>query len=133
MSSVILITFPRRDWGTVKVMPQLDTGQIEDGGRKIDMRRHGVLDKTCCDAWSADVQGNANVLVEATFLTRRETVLTEVVAVVGRVDDVGVIEDACLIELCDDLLDDLIHALKSLQPGSVEVVNVGDGLVVELE
>jgi hypothetical protein len=58
--------------------------------------------------------------------------LGDVVAVVCGVDDVRIIEDAVFLELGHNAVNKLIHCLKSLEAGTVEVIVILDNSRVQL-
>lgn len=58
------------------------------------MRGHQVACLTFGDAWSADDEWDVDVLFETAFFAGLQTVLADVVAVVGRVENVRVVENA---------------------------------------
>lgn len=71
------------------------------------------------------------VLFKSAFLARLQSVLANVVAVIGRVEDIGFVENAVLGEPADHAVDDLVDCLQSAETIAVEfVVEVDVGLVL---
>ena len=83
------------------------------------------------DAGPAHDERHVDVLLERRHLPRREAVLTEMEAVVGAEDDVGVVELAGLLERVDDVLDEVLDAQHALELFPVHLVDGRDLLVVQ--
>lgn len=60
-----------RNWGPIKVTPELDTRQLEERRGEVDVRRRRRLHRTSVDAWPSHKKGDADVLIETTLLTGR--------------------------------------------------------------
>lgn len=124
------------DWDrhAVEFWPGLLADQIQESGRKVCVCGHDVSDFAFRNSRTADDEGNVDVFFEAAFLARLESVLADMVAVVGRVDDVGVIQDAVFVEAGYDTVNNLVHGLEGTQAVTVEVVVELDvGLVLARE
>jgi hypothetical protein len=124
------------DWDrhAVEFWPGLLADQIQKSGRKVRLCGHDVSDFTFRNSRTADDEGNVDVFFEAAFLPRLESVLADMVAVVGRVDDVGVIQDAVFVKAGYDTVNNLVHGLKGTQAVTVKVVVELDiGLVLARE
>lgn len=58
--------------------------------------------------------------------------LAQVISIVRRVKDVGVVQLARLVELLNQVLDEIIHSLESTQPAALERINVVNDRLVQL-
>jgi len=105
---------------------------MENGGRDVGMGTDDVGNMSRGDTRAPDYKRNVNVFLKSTFLAGVETVLGDVVAVVCRIDDVRIIEDAVFLELCHNAVNKLVHCLESLETGTVEVVVILDDSRVKL-
>lgn len=93
------------DGGAVEVSSWLGSDKGKDRGCEIGVRRHNVGDLATRHVGPADDKWDVDVLFKAALLAGLESVLADVVAVVGRVDDVRVVEDAVVFEARDDPVD----------------------------
>ena len=105
---------------------------MEDGGREVGVSSDDVRGMSGCDTGSPDYKGDVDVFLKSTFLAGVKTVLGDVVAVVCGVDDVRIIEDAVFLELGHNAVNMLVHCLKSLEAGTVEVIVILDNSRVQL-
>jgi hypothetical protein len=105
---------------------------VEDGGREVGVGSDDVGGVSGGDAGSPDYKGDVGVFLKSTFLAGVKTVLGDVVAVVCGVDDVRIIEDTVLLELCHNAVNKLVHCLESLEAGTVELIVVLDDSRVKL-
>ena len=124
------------DWDrhAVKFWPGFLADQIQESGRKVRMCGHDVSDFAFRNSRTADDEGNVDVFFEAAFLPRLESVLADMVAVVGRVDDVGVVQDAVFVEAGYDTVNNLVHGLEGTQAVTVKViVELDVGLILARE
>lgn len=120
-ASLILLHWNR---GAIKVRAEFNSGQLENRRGQIDVSCHGILNGASSYAWAAHEERNSNVLVKATFLSGGQSVLPEVEPVVGGVNDVSIVEQASLVELSDDLLDDLVDCLQCLKSSTIIIIDV---------
>ena len=74
----------------------------------------------------ADEKWDINICLVAAFLAGLQSVLADVVAVVGRKDDERIIQDALCVERVDQRADHVIDAGECLQARAVEGVVRGD-------
>jgi len=91
-----------------------------------------VLNLASFHTGSSDNQRDVDVFLESTFLSRIETVLRDVVAVVGGVDNICVIQHLGFLEVIYQSCDKLINSLESLETATIESVIVLNHCVVEL-
>jgi len=105
---------------------------MEDGGREVGVSSDDVRGMSGCDTGPPDYKGDVDVFLKSTFLAGVKTVLGDVVAVVCGVDDVRIIEDAVFLELGHNAVNKLVHCLKSLEAGTVEVIVILDNSRVQL-
>ena len=87
-------------------------GEVEEGGREVDVRHELRGDDARLDAGAAreerDIQ--AGLIHEALVV---EAEVAEIPAVVGGVDDDGVFREAGLVEVIEHLAHAIIHALHA--------------------
>lgn len=81
-----------RDGLTVKVFPQRDTCKCKERRHNVSVRGWNGLHSALWHARTANEEGDVDVFFDVAALTRRKTMLADVVAVVSRVDDISVIE-----------------------------------------
>jgi hypothetical protein len=105
---------------------------VEDGGREVGVGSDDVGGVSGGDTGSPDYKRDVDVFLKSTFLAGVKTVLGDVVAVVCGVDDVRIIEDTVLLELCHNAVNKLVHCLESLEAGTVELIVVLDDSRVKL-
>lgn len=109
---------------SVKLGPQRDTGQFENSRDNVGMRS-GVVDRLLLgDTRAADIHGDIDVLFVTCSLAWLQTVLADVVAVVGRIDDVRVVKKVQFFEFGKDSVDQVINRCQRLQSATVVVVEV---------
>lgn len=58
------------------------------------MARHDLRLRISRDTWAADDEGDVEIFLEGALLAGLQPVLADVVAVIGTVHDVGVVENA---------------------------------------
>jgi hypothetical protein len=105
---------------------------MEDGRRKVGVGSDDVGCMSGCDTGPPDYQGDVDVFLKSTFLAGVKTVLGDVVAVVCGVDDVRIIKDAVILELCHNAVHKLVYCLESLEAGAVELIVILDDSRVKL-
>lgn len=88
------------DWCPIKVVSKRDTGQLEECRRDINMGCDRILHLAFWDSRAADVEWNPDIFVESCRLPRRQPMLTDMEPIVGRIEDVGVIELTTLFQTC---------------------------------
>lgn len=97
------------------------------------MTRRNSLYLSFGDPRTADEKGNVDIFFDAAALAGRETVLADVEAIVGRVDQVRVFQDlGASTQSLDDGIDEFVYGLKGLQTLAVPVVVVVDLGLIEL-
>ena len=126
------------DGGAVKLLVvDAVAGELHDGGGDVGVGGGVGALGALGDAGPADDEGHADVGLEAAHLARVQAVLADVEAVVRGVEDVGVVEQALVLEALDHLADELVdgHEGAQAQPlvlvvvlenGGVELGQVGD-------
>lgn len=72
--------------------------------------------------WSADNKRHVNIFLESALFARLEPMLADVVAIVAGVEDICVVKDSSLVKACNDLLDNLVHCLESLETLAIEFI-----------
>lgn len=72
-----------------------------------------------CDSGATDDEGNVCVFLVGGLLAGVHAVGSQVVAVIGGVDDVGVVELTVVFEALDNSLDELVSCLEGLEAGAV--------------
>jgi len=70
---------------------------------------HHVESPASSDAWATDNKWDVNIGVESAFLTRMHPMLTDVVAIVRGVEDIGVVQKAFAIEHLDEVFDHFVY------------------------
>lgn len=95
----------------IEIIPQLNAREVKDRGHDIRMRSHEINNSSSLDPGAADVKGDINIFLEGAGFARLHPVLADVEPVVGRVDDVGVVEQVLFVEVSDDVLDELVDGL----------------------
>ena len=133
-----LITLPQqllrhRDNLAVKVVAQRNARERKQRRHDIRMAAWKRLFGALRHPRAANEEGDVDVFFDVTALSWREAVLADVVAIVGRVDEVGVVQDAWASgQAGDDGVDQLINGLQGLQARAVPGVVVVDLGLVEL-
>jgi len=123
----------QRDRNAVEVLVQRNARKLKERGNQVGVRRRERGDLASGDARPARDEGDVDVLLAAAGLARWQTVVADVEAVVGCVEQVRVGEDLRVgLELGDDVVDQLVDGLQGLQAAAIEVVVVLDLVVVEL-
>lgn len=103
-------------------MIQREAKHIQDGGCKVNMRGAKANRLSLWDAWPTDDERDVYVFFIPANLTRRQTMLANVVAVVGGIDDVRVIEHAVRVEFLNNVLHHLVNRLQ--RPEALPIVFV---------
>lgn len=75
-------------------------------------------------AGAADQEGHVDVFFNSASLSWLKTMLSNVETIVRREDDIGIVEDAGLVETLDDGVDHLINGLQCLETAAIVVVAV---------
>ena len=92
-----------------------DAGHVEEGLGEVDVRDEGLVDRTRGgDAGPAHEERRADGLLEDPALIE-PAMLAEVEALVGRVDDDGVREQALLLEVLQDAADVVVDRLHAAE------------------
>lgn len=98
------------------------------------MRGNNISDFIAGDIWTADDKRDVDIFFKSAFFSWLQTVLTDVVAIIARVDYVGVVENAVVREPRNDITNDFVYGLQCAETGSVEViVEVDIGLILAWE
>jgi hypothetical protein len=105
---------------------------MENGGREIGVGTDDIGGVSGGDTRSPDYKGDMDIFLKSTFLAGVETVLGDVVAVISRVDDIRIIEDAVFLKLYHNAVNKLVHCLESLKTGTVEFIVILDDSRVKL-
>lgn len=95
----------------VKVGAAGRTSQAQKGRGQIDVRGDNLGDLALRDARPTHEQGDVDVFFKAALFAWLQTVLANVVAVVGGVEDVGVAEQAVLLQTLNDAGNQLVDRL----------------------
>lgn len=95
---------------------QVQTSNGEDSWCKIDMCGHRINSAILGYTRAADKQWHTDIFFEAALLSRLQSVLTDVVAVIRGIDDVCIVEHIGFLEALDDGIYELVDCLKSPQP-----------------
>lgn len=119
------------NWRAVELLVgKFDAGYLQDCRGEIRVRGRSARDSLCWDARASDNEGHVDVCLEAACFAGVQSVLANVVAVVGRVKDEGVVQHASLLEAGNDGFDNVVDGLQGLQTQPlVLVVVVNDGVV----
>lgn len=99
------------NWRSIEVITKRDSGQPEQRGCDIDMSGNCILHFVLWNARAADIKWDPDILVEPCRLPRWQAVLTNMVAIVGSIEDVGVLKLATLLQTSHQRLNQLIHTL----------------------
>lgn len=91
----------------------------EDCCREMGMGCDGVGFLVLCDSGAADDEGDVCVFLIGGLLAGVHTMGSQMVAVIGGVDNVSVVELAVVFEAFDDSLDELVGCLEGLETGAV--------------
>ena len=94
--------------GPLEVVGDFDAGVLEQGGREVDVEDHVVVDRAGCDGLRvADEQRHAQRLLvhEALVIP---AVVAEKEALVGGIDDDGVVGQSFLLEIVEQTADVVI-------------------------
>lgn len=86
------------------------------------MRSDGIGYESFGHARTAHNERNVNVFLETAFLSGLETMLTDVITVVARVENVSVVNDASLVEARNYTLNDIVDCLQSAETVSIEMI-----------
>ena len=100
-----------RHGDTIEVSSQLSASQMEECWCEVGVARYHVFRKAHWDAWAPDHHGDVDVFFEGALLSWLEAVLADVVAVVGGVEDVRVVEQVVSFQPRDNAVDHLIDGL----------------------
>ena len=108
-----------------------EAGVVEQGRGEVDVVGHAVVNQTSFDDfWKTDQQR----LVQGLFihpLLVVEAVLTEGEALVGGVDDDGVVGEAALVQVVEDAADVVIHVFdKPVVTLDVNLIELGEQFLV---
>lgn len=91
----------------------------EDCCGEMGMGCDGVGFFVLCNSGAADDEGDVCVFLVGRLLAGVHAVGSQVVAVIGCVDNVGVVELAVVFEAFDDSLDELVGCLERLEAGAI--------------
>lgn len=115
----------------IKVLPWLEAKDLENGGSQVSMRRDTRRDPSLCNSGTTDHKRNVYIFLIAALLSRWQTVLSDVKAIVATIYQVRIVEDVMLVECLDNSLHELIDGLKSPKSQAIELIVVLDiGLVL---
>lgn len=96
------------------------------------MSGHSILHVALRNARSADEQRDTDILLKAAGLPWWQTMLTDVEAIVGGVNDIGVVQLVALLETGYQQVYKLVYALQSTQARAIEEVIVVDHRLILL-
>lgn len=99
------------NWRPIEVITKRNSGQFEQRGCDIDMSGDCILHFVSWNARAADIKWDPDILVESRRFPRWQAVLANMVAIVGCVEDVGVLKLATLLQTSHQRLNQFIHAL----------------------
>jgi hypothetical protein len=119
------------DGGPVKICAQRGAGDRENGRREVHVGCYELGDLTPRHTRAAHYERHVDILLVSALLTGREAVVRDVIAIVGGVKDVGIIQNARLLKLLDDAVDKLIDSLQGAEAAAVVLVVVSNLLVCE--
>lgn len=100
--------------------------KVEDGGREIDVRRDCIFSLIAWYTRAADQERHADIFFKPAGFPWRQAVLANMVAIVGGVDDVRIVELAAGLKTRNQRVNKLVHALQSTQSLAVEMIVVVD-------
>lgn len=117
--SVDGLVLQNRDRVCVERVWHREVGEVEDCCREVRVSCDGVGFLALGDSWAADDEGDVGIFLVGGLLAGIHAVGTQVVAVIGRVDNVGVVKLVVVFEAFDDPLDQLVGRLEGLQARAV--------------
>ena len=121
-----------RNGGAVEVAWELGAGHLQNGGCEIRVGGGDGDGSVLLDARPADDERHVDVFFVGAVLAGEHAVLADVEAVVGRVDDVGIVEEIVGCEVGNGVVDDLVDGLQRAQAVAVVFIAVGEGRLVLL-
>lgn len=80
--------------GPVEIVMKRNASEVEDGGRQICVGGGLVNGDISIHVRTTDKEGHTDILLPRTSLSRSKPVLTDMVAIVRCVDNIGVVEQA---------------------------------------
>lgn len=123
-----------RQWNrrSIEALAKWNSRKVEDGGRQVDVCSDCIFGLIAWYTRTADKEGHADIFFKPACFPRRQTVLANMVAIVGGVDNVGIVELVAGLKTCNQRINKLVHALQSTQTLAVEMIVVIDGRLVLL-
>lgn len=89
-------------------------------------------DASLWNSRTTDNQRNVDVRLITTFFSGLQPVLANMVSVVSRVEDVGIVQQAVLFELVDQSINKLVNSLERTKTTSVVLIVVFHILITQL-
>lgn len=86
------------------------------------MRRYDICAYSFRNVRAANDQRDVNVLLVAARFPRLETVLPNMEAVIGGIDNVGVVQDVVVVKAGEETIYELVNGLKGTESLPVEVI-----------
>lgn len=126
-----MLTCIKRNGYAIKVFSWLDPKDLENGGSQVSMRRDTRRDPSPWNSGTTDHERDIYILLIAALLSRWQTVLSDVEAVVATVYQVRIVQDVMLLEYLDNSLHELVDRLESPKSQAIKLIVVLDmGLVL---
>lgn len=122
------------DWRAVKVRICRDpaAGEIEYSRCQIRVGGHDLGDMLSRDVGAADNQRYVDIFLDSACLAWWESMLANMISIIGCVKDVCVIRNAQLLQAYYNALDELIHGLECTETRAVEMIIEIDFSLIEL-
>lgn len=120
-----LLLLMQVDLDSIVVIIRLAIGNLQNGPGKIDHAVGGErITVSFGYLWTSNNEGDMYVLFVAECLSGIPAMSAESIAIIGGVEDVGILQLTSRLNLLDDRLDELIYGLQRSKTTSEEVVEI---------
>ena len=96
----------------IKIRSKGNSREVEESRSDISVGRHGIEAVALGNSWASHHHGDIDVLFIWAAFTGNHSVLSNVVAVVGREEDVCIVEEAMSLKAMDDIFNQIVHCLE---------------------
>ena len=87
-----------RNCSPIKVLSRGNARQMEEGWRQVDMRGHCILHVALRNTRPTNKQRHTDIFLKPTSLPGRQSVLTDMEAIVGSIDNIRIIQLVTLLK-----------------------------------